>query len=1023
MAETTLTITTILGQQQATGDRGPFLLAAVNGIEGISIPFSYDLTLFRRSGEEDVDPSLLINTPAKFGIRRKKGGFLTRCGVFETFEKTGTNEQASKNQTDFLVYRARLVPVIKMLDYEQAFRVFEGMTVMDIVKEALGDFTNLNPSSYLSPSFGPHDIFPAIDYCVQFNETTFAFVSRLLAEFGIWYHFEHPSGDDPRPLETMVLGRTPLGFKPCDEPDLSIDFDEADDDKIADFRRGYQIPHRRTRVGDYNTLKPSKPTFEQVSVTSSNDTVPGDDFDGTRFQRQTFPSHTPQADQGGDAHALRTDATINQNNEEARVFIAQGQTKNRTFRAGRHFHITEDGTAQRDLPGGENQFGTPKNSQYLLTRVAIAAFERALGQSVGSDIVNFINPWHWWKRATKDQTKPGVDVASAISASAMTNWLQDESKHIAGGDGITHLSSALSGVSGMLGNVLQFFGTSIKEIAAGHDDDYSNSFVAVPWQPGVFSKVPLPLYTPARANGPQIAVVIGPQGLSTDSSDVFTDALGRVRVRFPWHTDLPEPGEADPWKTARRTAWLRVSDGWAGQGMGTQFLPRIGDEVIVSFIDGDPARPVVTGRLYNARTGVPGLPFPANRAGPKPVGEAYVHKPGADNGATGPNSATLRSGIRTRSTPRPEKSNDRFHMLRFDDAWKDEQFLLRSQGRTDFTSYGTWYDTSHGNRHIRIGGKDPDTGKGGGALMITTGDEYDLHVGADRIEGVDKGYQLSVKRDTLFDLQGNHDVVIGGGATLNATDLVIEAKMKITLKVGGSFIVLGPAGVFIKGAMVEINSGGSPGSTSDADVTDPLDAGTADPGDPPNWLALHPPQAGGARKHHTAKAQHGLLVKANPDGTLQVGPGIKVAGNQAYQDTVVQQLALMDQTQTGHAMLTDYGGTGRTMTIAPASPPPNPPNAFATPTNGPAAQNGTGSDSTVQYNPEQWPNPVNAPNAPGDVLLFHEMTHAQHNAHGTQDNTARPDNFDNNEEFNTIGPENQYRDERGVPRRPDHHSL
>jgi plastocyanin len=66
---------------------------------------------------------------------------------------------------------------------------------------------------------------------------------------------------------------------------------------------------------------------------------------------------------------------------------------------------------------------------------------------------------------------------------------------------------------------------------------------------------------------------------------------------------------------------------------------------------------------------------------------------------------------------------------------------------------------------------------------------------------------------------------------------------------------------------------------------------------------------------------------------------------------------------------------------------------------------------------------VNAPNAPGDVVLFHEMTHAQHNAHGTRDMTPRADNFDNNEEFNTIGPENEYRDERGVPRRADHHTL
>ncbi|MCH3703185.1 hypothetical protein LZB55_07910, partial [Campylobacter lari] len=88
----------------------------------------------------------------------------------------------------------------------------------------------------------------------------------------------------------------------------------------------------------------------------------------------------------------------------------------------------------------------------------------------------------------------------------------------------------------------------------------------------------------------------------------------------------------------------------------------------------------------------------------------------------------------------------------------------------------------------------------------------------------------------------------------------------------------------------------APGSTSNADLTDPLDAGQADPGDPQDYIEKHPPWkgGGGGRRHHTAQAHHGLAVTANPDGTLQVGAGIKVAGDKAYQDTVVQQLALMN---------------------------------------------------------------------------------------------------------------------------------
>ena len=114
---------------------------------------------------------------------------------------------------------------------------------------------------------------------------------------------------------------------------------------------------------------------------------------------------------------------------------------------------------------------------------------------------------------------------------------------------------------------------------------------------------------------------------------------------------------------------------------------------------------------------------------------------------------------------------------------------------------------------------------------------------------------------------------------------------------------------------------------------------------------------------------------------------------------------------------------GKSVLVRALSPPPNPPNAFATATNGTAAANGTGSDSNVDYNPDQWPDPSTRTKPPGDVILFHELTHADHNAAGTSDFTPRADNFDNNEEFNTIGPENKYRDERGHPRRNDHHDL
>ena len=109
-----------------------------------------------------------------------------------------------------------------------------------------------------------------------------------------------------------------------------------------------------------------------------------------------------------------------------------------------------------------------------------------------------------------------------------------------------------------------------------------------------------------------------------------------------------------------------------------QFLPRVGEEVLVDFIDGDPDRPIVTGRVYNA-----------------------VHKPPFEL-----KKYRLQSGIKTRAVPLGEKDKDKFHMLRFDDTAGSEQVLVRSQRRLDIRAFGSTYETTGGNRnaHHRLEG-------------------------------------------------------------------------------------------------------------------------------------------------------------------------------------------------------------------------------------------------------------------------------------------------------------------------------
>ena len=121
--------------------------------------------------------------------------------------------------------------------------------------------------------------------------------------------------------------------------------------------------------------------------------------------------------------------------------------------------------------------------------------------------------------------------------------------------------------------------------------------------------------------------MVGPQGSKNiaagGDSDLYADGLGRVRVRFPWQREVPtganQGGSTEPLETDRRTCWVSVSESWAGANFGTQFLPRIGQEVIVSFLDGDPERPIITGRRYNADHGYSNLPFPPNEVDVEPT--------------------------------------------------------------------------------------------------------------------------------------------------------------------------------------------------------------------------------------------------------------------------------------------------------------------------------------------------------------------------------------------------------------------
>ena len=365
---------------------------------------------------------------------------------------------------------------------------------------------------------------------------------------------------------------------------------------------------------------------------------------------------------------------------------------------------------------------------------------------------------------------------------------------------------------------------------------YQNHFscfpVALPFRPPRVTPIP-------TVRGTQTAVVVGPSG-----EEIYTDKYGRVRVQFHW--DREGKNDTDS------SCWVRVGQPIAGRRWGASFWPRIGQEVIVDFLEGDPDQPIIVGSVYNSDQMPPYL-------GDGPDGK---HK--NDNKLTGVKSNTTMGG-------------EGFNEWRFDDTKGKEQVFLHAERNMDTLVKSDSMESVGGSKHLTVGGEKDGKKWGdykeliyrdaclhnkgelsqivGGAMWLTIGAESEdpgdfqlvvkgdrgtlveqldlVHVKGDRHEKVDGGQSLKVGNDQKEMVGGNHALDAGGEIHLKAgTTLVIEAGVQLSLKVGGNFIDISPAGVSIVGTMVMINSGGAAGSGSGASQASFADPNPATPHDP-----------------------------------------------------------------------------------------------------------------------------------------------------------------------------------------------
>ena len=313
---------------------------------------------------------------------------------------------------------------------------------------------------------------------------------------------------------------------------------------------------------------------------------------------------------------------------------------------------------------------------------------------------------------------------------------------------------------------------------------YQNLFTAIPYS------VP---YRPERKTdlsqmmGAQTARVVGPQG-----EEIYTDEFGRVKVKFHWDRSSDESDSS---------IWIRVSQPWAGDNFGHMWIPRIGQEVIVDFMEGDPDRPMITGRVYNADNMPPwALPDKKNH-----------------------------SGIRTRSTL--QGSHDNYNQVHFDDTKGKELFHSQAEyNRADLTKNDHLEEIRH-DRYLRVvNDQVEDVGNDSkshvksdynqgvdGDINIKVQNDYNLQVGGDYSRQVTGDAHLQITGDTHIQItgegqihiQGDLHLTVSGDLHIKAPNIYLEADEELSLMCGGSFIDMDPMSLSISSMSVLINSGGA----------------------------------------------------------------------------------------------------------------------------------------------------------------------------------------------------------------------
>lgn len=559
------------------------VLRSMTGTEELGRLYHYELSLQSDDNKIKVDDILGQNVTVRLDLEDDKKRYFN--GFVSRFAQTGRSQAHS-------TYQATIRPWLWFLTRRADCRIFQDMTVPDIVKKVFKDdgFTDFDAS--LSGSYDKWK------YCVQYRETDFNFVSRLMEQEGIYYFFKHEDGKhtlmlcDSDKAHSALVGNEEVPFRPPS--------DKVRDEHVYDWSITQEVLPGVYSLQDFDFEKPSADLAAQSKIKRKHANA--------EFEIYDYPGEYLEEKEGKGYAKARIEELQWQYEKVAGAGTVRG------FHPGGLFKLV-------DYPRDD------QNREYLV-----------------------------------------------VSASHELYSAEFET-----GGGFGGGPTCVCGFS------------------------------------AIESKTPFrtPRMTPKPIiQGPQTAIVVGPSG-----DEIYTDKYGRVKVQFHWDRQ----GKKDE----NSSCWIRVAQVWAGKTWGGIQIPRIGQEVMVEFLEGDPDQPIITGRVYNAEQMPPyGLP---------------------DN--------ATQSGIKSRSSKGGADAN--FNEIRFEDKKGSEELYLHAEkDHTNITENDRAEDVGH---------------------------DRSLHVGHDKSEKIDNKKSITVGADHTETIGANKSVTVGNNHTENiGSNMVISVGQTLT---------------------------------------------------------------------------------------------------------------------------------------------------------------------------------------------------------------------------------------------------